>query len=154
MWSHKTTYVCFILLVTDSCLKMMVQQQFSSSVLLWMTSQFSPGVLLVWWGHSAVPDLYWSTTIADVVWRCHRGIPDAVLASHSNGFRFLGLEWSLPVSLTTLWDFDPSGAPVDRLRHRHLDVTRWTALFSPQPFLDALHRDTHRISQYFMWNSD
>lgn len=42
MRSHKTTYVCFILFVTD----MTVQQQFSSSVLLWITSKFSSGVLL------------------------------------------------------------------------------------------------------------
>lgn len=46
MWSHKSTYVCFILLVTDSRLKITVQQLFSSSVLLRMTSQFSSGILL------------------------------------------------------------------------------------------------------------
>lgn len=154
MWSDKSTYVCFIL----CCHWQSFKDDGATTVFFFCFTANDITVLSWrpfrrrWWCHSAVPGLSWSTTIADVVWRYHRGIPDAVLlASHSNGFRFLHLEWPLPfpVSLTALWDFDPSGAPVDGLWHGHLDVTRWTALFSPQPFFDALHRDTHTVSQYF-----
>lgn len=64
------------------------------------------------------------------------------MRKNSRGFDNVLLQES--VFLLVSGDFDPGGAPVRRLRHGHLNVTRGTALFPPQPLLDTLRTGTVR----------
>ena len=67
-----------------------------------------------------------------------------LLMSQSIAEGFVGVYRWRSALLVVLGDFGSGGAPADRLWHGDLDMTRGTALFSPQPLFYALPRGKER----------